>query len=140
MFDGTSLSRSRTFFFPGATGTVDFHNSWFDTLTGRLGYAVAPTWLLYVQGGGAWAHTSTNLTFNNVQIGQTGRTRSGWTVGGGVEWMFAPHWSAFLEGNWMDFGTKTFAVDPNLITCVVCSASVRASEATVLVGVNWRPW
>jgi outer membrane immunogenic protein len=143
MFDGTSNKRSRTFFDnadPPNAFVANFNNQWFDTLTGRLGYAVAPTWLLYVQGGGAWAHTSTNLTFNNVQIGQTGNTRSGWTVGGGVEWMFAPHWSAFLEGNWMDFGTKTFAVDPNLITCVVCSASVRASEATVLVGVNWRPW
>jgi hypothetical protein len=30
-------------------------------------------------------------------------TRTGWTIGGGVEWMFALHWSAFLEGNYIDF-------------------------------------
>jgi hypothetical protein len=32
-----------TFFDPGAGGTVHFKNNWFDTLTGRLGYAVAPS-------------------------------------------------------------------------------------------------
>ena len=90
----------------GIRGPVvaNFNNQWFDTLTGRLGYAVAPTWLLYFQGGAAWGHTSTNITFAGIQTGQSSNTRTGWTVGGGVEWMFAPHWSVFLEGNWMDFG------------------------------------
>ena len=46
MFDGSSLSRDRTFSlpaigtFPGAAGTVHLKNSWFDTLTGRIGYSV----------------------------------------------------------------------------------------------------
>ena len=141
MFDGTTNKRSRTIDVGGDQFVANFNNQWFDTLTGRLGYAVAPTWLLYVQGGGAWAHTSTNVTFGGDQIGQTSKTRSGWTVGGGVEWMFAPHWSAFLEGNWMDFGTKDFAVDTTLFPgCVVCTGSVKATEATVLVGVNYRFW
>ena len=34
-----------------------------------------------------------------VGFGSASETRAGWTVGGGMEWMFAPHWSAFLEGN-----------------------------------------
>ncbi|HET7383940.1 MAG TPA: outer membrane beta-barrel protein [Pseudolabrys sp.] len=141
MFDGTTNKRSRTITDEfGNQIVANFNNQWFDTLTGRLGYAVAPTWLLYFQGGGAWAHTSTNLTFGGDQIGQTSKTRSGWTVGGGVEWMFAPHWSAFLEGNWMDFGTKNFAVDNTVFECVVCTGSVKATEATVLVGVNYRFW
>jgi outer membrane immunogenic protein len=28
----------------------------------------------------------------------------GWTLGGGGEWMFAPHWSVFAEYNFMGFG------------------------------------
>ena len=91
---------------------VNFNNQWFDTLTGRLGYAVAPTWLFYFQGGAAWAHTSTDFTLGGVQVGQASKTRSGWTVGGGVEWMFAPQWSAFVEGNWMDFGSRDGASTP----------------------------
>ena len=150
MFDGTSNDRSRTIGFgPLAGGVVNFNNQWFDTLTGRVGYAVAPAWLLYFQGGGAWAHTSTDITFAGVQTGQGSNTRSGWTIGGGVEWMFAPHWSVFLEGNWMDFGTnnRTLFTPPPPVGAVGlppsvcqfgCPWSTKATEATVLVGVNYR--
>jgi outer membrane immunogenic protein len=62
--------------------------------------------LIYGQGGGAWAHSSSEVTFAGVQIRDFSKTRSGWTAGGGVEWMFAPRWSAFLEGNYMDFGSN----------------------------------
>lgn len=97
MFDGTTISG-------GAT--------WFDTLTARGGYLVQPNVLLYAQGGAAWAET-TNST--------------GWTVGGGVEWMFVPHWSAFLEYNYMDFGTTSGPF-----------GSVRSDTQTVLVGLNYK--
>jgi outer membrane immunogenic protein len=141
MFDGTSNKRSGTVGAGPLAGTVvNFNNQWFDTLTGRLGYAVAPAWLLYFQGGAAWGHTSTNATFAGVQTGQLSTTRTGWTIGGGVEWMFAPHWSAFLEGNWMDFGSRSgTVVTPNLAVAGV-PWSAKATEATVLVGVNYRFW
>ena len=83
----------------------DFKNSWFDTLTGRIGYSFTPAWLWYFQGGAAWAKNSADLTIAGFDVGSADRTRTGWTVGGGVEWMFAPHWSAFLEGNYMDLGS-----------------------------------
>jgi outer membrane immunogenic protein len=141
MFDGTSNSRSRTIFTgPLGGSVVNFNNQWFDTLTGRVGYSFTPTWLLYGQGGAAWAHTSTNVTVGGLQVGQGSNTRSGWTAGGGVEWMFAPHWSAFLEGNWMDFGNQNRTVLGG--TCPVggCFFNTKANETTVLVGVNYRFW
>ena len=73
MFDGTSNKRSGTINTLNGPVVANFNNQWFDTLTGRLGYAVAPTWLLYFQGGAAWGHTSTNITFGGLQIGQTAR-------------------------------------------------------------------
>ena len=100
MFDGTTNSSSGTFpsvAFQGFTANANFKNQWFDTLTARLGYAFQPAWLLYVQGGAAWVQTTTNVLVAGFQTGQTSSTRSGWTVGGGVEWMFAPHWSAFCR-------------------------------------------
>lgn len=97
---------------PLAGAVVNFNNQWFDTLTARIGYSFAAPWSFYFQGGGAWSHTSTDATLAGVALGQTSKTRSGWTIGGGVEWMFAPHWSAFLEGNWMDFGSN----DRNIVT------------------------
>jgi len=143
MFDWTSNKKSRTFANGPLAGDVaNFNNQWFDTLTARIGYAVVPNWLVYFQGGAAWGHTSTNVTdFTGFQIGQASNTRTGWTVGGGVEYMFVPHWSAFLEGNYMDFGTKNSgtAFTPVGTACAFgCSLSAKATEATVLVGVNYR--
>jgi outer membrane immunogenic protein len=132
MFDGTSNKKSGTFATGPLAGDVaNFNNQWFDTLTARLGYAVQPDWLLYFQGGGAWAQTSTNITAAGLQIGQTSSTRTGWTIGGGLEWMFAPHWSTFLEGNYMDFGSNSGTVAGIPVTA-------KTTESNVLVGVNYH--
>jgi hypothetical protein len=37
-------------------------------------------------------------------------TRTGYTAGAGLEWAFAPHWSATLEYDFYDFGENAFAV------------------------------
>jgi outer membrane immunogenic protein len=141
MFDWTSNNRSGTIGFgPLAGGVVNFNNQWFDTLTGRIGYAVQPAWLWYFQGGAAWAHHSTDITFGGVQVGQGSNTRTGWTIGGGVEWMFAPHWSVFLEGNWMDFGGNSGTIVTPVACPAGCSFNTSATQATVLLGVNYRFW
>jgi len=140
MFNGTSLSRDRTFFDPVtlSSGTADFHVRWFDTLTGRLGYAFAPGWLLYGQGGVAWVKSSTDVNFAGIDFGSFDRTRTGWTAGGGVEWMFARGWSAFLEGNYMDFGSNDHTLFDPVCPAGVCTFNTHAKAATVLVGVNYR--
>jgi outer membrane immunogenic protein len=146
LLDYTSNSTSGTFpvgAFGGLPAVANFNNQWFDTLTARLGYAVVPNVLFYFQGGAAWAHTSTNVgvTFAGVQYGgQTSNTTTGWTIGGGVEWMFAPHWSTFLEGNYMDFGSKSGTVVTPAGFCAGagCPITAKATETTVLVGVNYH--
>jgi outer membrane immunogenic protein len=149
MFDATSNNRDRTFAVTTAAGTAtadfNFHNRWFDTLTGRLGYAVTPAWLLYFQGGAVWSRIEADLTVTTpgvVATASTSDTKTGWTIGGGVEWMFAPHWSAFLEGNYMDFGSRdATVVTPIRTACAAgCAFSSNATAATILVGVNYRFW
>ena len=131
LLDYTSNSKSGTIPSGALAGTVvNFNNQWFDTLTGRVGYAVQPAWLLYFQGGAAWAHTSTNFSGPAV-AGQVSNSTVGWTIGGGIEWMIAPHWSAFLEGNYMDFGSTSGTVTGVPVT-------VKATESNVLVGLNYR--
>ena len=58
------------------------------TLRGRAGYLINPTLLVYVTAG---------LAYNGIDAWGYSNTRTGWTAGGGVEWMFAPNWSAKLE-------------------------------------------
>src|SRR5437764_8861288 len=104
MIDATSLRSSTTF---PLGGSANSRTNWYDTLTAREGYLVQPSVLLYLQGGAAW--TSTSLTVFNAsgaQIGSLSSGSQGWTLGGGAEWMFAPHWSAFAEYNFMGFGSS----------------------------------
>ena len=142
MFDGTTNNRDRTIEHgPLAGDVISFHNRWFDTLTGRVGYAVQPAWLLYFQGGAVWSRVEADLTtFDGFEVASWSNTKTGWTIGGGVEWMFAPHWSAFLEGNYMDFGSRDRTVFTPVACPVGCDLSTKATAATVLVGVNYRFW
>jgi high affinity Mn2+ porin len=66
------------------------------TARGRVGYATGP-WLAYATGGLAWAG---ERFLNTPAVGSDEKilnTRLGWAAGGGVEYAFAPHWSARLE-------------------------------------------
>jgi len=66
------------------------------TARGRVGYATGP-WLAYATGGLAWAG---ERFLNSPAVGSDEKilnTRLGWAAGGGVEYAFAPHWSARLE-------------------------------------------
>ncbi|MCC3244221.1 outer membrane beta-barrel protein [Methylocystis sp. WRRC1] len=64
---------------------------WFGTVRGRAGVTITPTLLVYGTGGFAYAGVQRNGGF------QTSATQTGWTAGGGVEWMFMPNWSAKAE-------------------------------------------
>jgi outer membrane immunogenic protein len=125
----------RSFFTSNETKTVG-------TVTARVGYLVTPTVLAYVKGGGAWAQAdlATYGTTRFLFLSESANTvRTGWTVGGGVEWMVSPGWSVFAEYNYMDFGTKTdnYTAGPN----TVGTASVfqtRLTTQTALGGVNYH--
>jgi outer membrane immunogenic protein len=138
MLDATSLSSRTNISTVPFTGAVDSRTHWFDTLTARGGYLVQPNVLLYAQGGAAW--TNTNITFldgSGAQLGEASNDRTGWTVGAGVEWMFAPRWSVFAEYNFMGFGTQSTTFTGCGGTCVV-SANAKADVQNVLAGVNYK--
>ena len=141
IFDGTSISDGATLSSPLFSGTVNSDLRWFDALTGRVGYLVQPNLLIYGQGGAAWTSWNINANVNGVQVAEiSGGNRTGWTVGGGVEWMFVPQWSAFLEYNYMGFGTRSAAGQICLagVACTTDTFSGKADLQTVLVGVNYK--
>ncbi|HEV7634219.1 MAG TPA: outer membrane beta-barrel protein, partial [Bradyrhizobium sp.] len=115
------------------------------TATARVGYLFAPQVLAYVKGGGAWTRTE-SLVFGSVPVNflsesALGSDRTGWTVGGGLEWMFAPGWSVFGEYDYMDFGRRNigYVVGPQTVPGGVGDIlSTRLTARTALVGVNHR--
>jgi outer membrane immunogenic protein len=113
------------------------------TATGRIGYLFAPQVLGYVKGGGAWANQDHNFigTVPVVFLSESANSvdRFGWTVGGGLEWMFAPGWSVFGEYNYMDFGRKdiSFIAGPATVGAPDV-VSTRLTIQQALVGVNYK--
>jgi outer membrane immunogenic protein len=81
------------------------------TVTGRFGYTFGDL-LLFGKAGWAWASTTDNAFTTNgttTILTQTlSATRSGWTVGGGVELGFLQNWSVKIEGDYLAFGSRTF--------------------------------
>jgi outer membrane immunogenic protein len=97
---------------------------YFGTVRGRLGYLVTPTWLAYGTGGLVYGRVKDNtsisqsnndcasfpgdcLVSNVFSSGSISDTRTGWTAGGGLEWMFARNWSAKVEYLYYDLGSVT---------------------------------
>jgi outer membrane immunogenic protein len=114
----------------GATFNTDVN--WVSTLTGRLGLAF-DRWLVYGKGGVAWANNefSTNAYTFPGTVGVSD-TRIGWTAGAGVEYAFAPAWSAKLEYNYMDFGDRAVSFAPGI------STSIDQQIHAVKLGVNYK--
>lgn len=114
---------------PGASIATDIN--WLGSVTGKLGYAVSPVALLYAKGGFAFA----DYDYAATALGSTstvGKTRTGWTAGGGLEWAFAPSWSAMVEYQYYDFGSDTFTFTN--LGPVDLDSSIHALK----VGVNYR--
>lgn len=77
-------------------------------LTGRVGYAFDRL-LAYVTGGGAWVRDRLEYTLVGTGSDSVRQTRSGWTIGAGLEYAFTPNWSVAAQYNYIDLGEKNVA-------------------------------
>jgi outer membrane immunogenic protein len=105
------------------------------SVTGRLGYTWGPT-MLYAKGGYAWRDNTLGLSGAGAPVAFTtsGNRSDGYTVGGGLEYMFAPNWSAKAEYQYYNFGSTTVTGGP----ASVVGARWRDDDHTVKVGLNYR--
>jgi opacity protein-like surface antigen len=112
-----------------ATLTTDHH--WYATLDGRLGWVAGP-WLLYVKAGAAWMETeytaSGAFAGGALAIASVTSTQSGWTVGGGVEYLLGLGWSGKVEYDFLDFGSQSL---PNGFPLVGLTTQVHQVKAGV---------
>jgi outer membrane immunogenic protein len=100
------------------------------TLRARLGWLPFQNLLLFGSGGLAYGGVSSSASFRQQDIdtsfpagtcpycvpygsrGSFHDTEFGWTVGGGLEWMFAPRWSLKAEYLYYDLGSASYSVSP----------------------------
>jgi outer membrane immunogenic protein len=122
--------------FPGGS-VVTGNDRGLGSVTGRLGYAWGPT-LLYAKGGYAFRDNSLGVTDaagTPLAFATTGNHDDGYTVGAGLEYMFAPNWSAKVEYQYYNFGNTTFAAGSPVD---VVGARFHNDEHTVKAGLNYR--
>jgi outer membrane immunogenic protein len=139
---------------------------WFGTVRGRIGYAIWPTVMLYGTGGLAYGrlNESVSASFNgscttNVppcggsigfgngtvlsvpfSVGQsfeTAVTKTGWTVGGGVEGVVPnTHVTWKAEYLYMDLGTQNYTFSNPLLGTIL--VNTHFTDNIVRVGLNYQ--
>ena len=120
---------------------VSANDRWITTLAGRVGVA-ANNWLFYAKGGGGWVGVN-NFTLTNVPTGgsisfSNSNSNSGWLAGAGIEWGFAPNWTARIEYDFLGLNNKNFTVPAGspFLNGDVISINNRDIQ-TLTVGVNY---
>ena len=136
-FTGSTMNKSVNGCFIDPAQTCTMKNKWTALLTGRLGYAFGPS-LFYVKGGAAWGQFNyENLDPSFGDTFSAGRTRTGWTIGGGWEYAFTPNWSAKIEYNFLDFGSDNVTLIAP-ITSTSFAENIKNDIHQVKLGVNYR--
>jgi len=145
-FDGVANNdNTRTVIVP-AVGPIQVtaNNRWITTVAARFGVTNGP-WLFYGKAGGGWVGTD-DFTVTNPATGSfistsitasNDHTNSGWLVGAGVEWAFAPNWSAKLEYDYLGLDDRTFTIPVGALAGDTFTLSNRSVQM-LKVGVNYR--
>jgi outer membrane immunogenic protein len=129
-YDWLSNSSNNTTFaaFPGYTYNSNLKG--LGSVTGRLGYTWGPT-MVYAKGGYAFSDRSRSVA-GLTPVAVNGNT-DGYTVGGGLEYMFTQNWSGNIEYQYYNFGKTSFAAAP-----LAVYGSNTSEQHTVKAGLNYH--
>jgi outer membrane immunogenic protein len=126
---GASIKDSLSGVIFGVLTTVESKVEALGSVTGRVGIA-ADAALFYAKGGYAWANNK--LSVSGIVNGSASHVHSGYTVGGGIEYMFAPNWSAKAEYMFTHLGSENYNV------AGIGFDSGTAEFSSVKVGINYH--
>ena len=111
---------------------------YFGTVRGRIGYLLTPSALVYATGGWAYGRTTSSLTVAGL-IGagvSTEQSKSGWALGGGLEYALNDWISFKTEYLYVDLGEDVIASGAGLGLAASLSEDTRFH--TVKAGLNFR--
>jgi outer membrane immunogenic protein len=125
-----------------ATFSTSFDVNWLSTIRGRAGLALDST-LFYLTGGVAFGRVNNTFTFldgaGDIDSSFTqNQTKAGWTVGAGVEHMFAPNWTARAEWRYVDLGKTGVICARGTGFCEQPSGEFSNALMLGLIGVNYK--
>lgn len=88
------------------TSTCQHHTDYFVTIGPRIGWDVAPGWMIFANGGYASGVLNTRTVLRTdppVQVDFTTARHDGWFVGAGVEWALTPDVFVGIEYQHIEF-------------------------------------
>jgi len=129
---GASIKDSFSVEDQGVVALQDSKINSFGSVTGRAGFAMDAV-LLYAKGGFAWGNNKTTLSLPEFGISNSdSHTHTGYTLGGGLEYLFTPNWSAKAEYMFTSLGSENY----NLLGEQLASGNI--DFHTIKVGVNYH--
>ena len=149
------------------TITAEQRTDWFGTIRGRAGWLAMPNLLLFGTGGFAYGRVADSATYATAPpgmptflgsmggfsfecpagvpcfVGSSSAIRTGWSAGGGAEWLLDRHWSAKVEYQFVNLGTETVRVTALLLgppstTLSSFNAAFHDQFNVLRVGLNYR--
>jgi outer membrane immunogenic protein len=123
--DGQGTDQHNSTSVPGIT--LQDSLPWFVTARARLGYAIAPMWMIYATGGAAITDYSSTFTVAGLGSVTSDTTHAGWTAGAGIEAAINRNWSWKLEYLHLDTGNFNTAL-----------FNVKLTDDIGRFGVNYR--
>ena len=96
----------------GIPTSVSQKLNWVGGLTGIVGLPMGNA-LVYAKGGLAFGNIETAIASGGAGgiLASRNDTETGWTAGLGVAYKFTPNWSFGVEGDYYDFGGRSFSAN-----------------------------
>ena len=133
---------------PNSGSFTEVRGKWDASVRARAGYLVGPALLAYVTGGVAFQHVQAIATCPGdtfvcnpafgTQSFSNSSNRVGWTVGGGLETMFAQNLLARIEYRYSDFGTFSFTAIPFSASTFGANANLTTRTHILTAGLAYK--
>jgi outer membrane immunogenic protein len=128
-FQGGDISDSVTGPLHSSRESMD----WFGTARGRIGFA-ADRALIYGTGGFAYGDVKQHAVIGGASFDAGDATRTGFTLGGGVEYKLNNAWSLKAEYQYLDFGSEKLTDSAGLAG----TSDLDTNYHTARIGLNYR--
>lgn len=135
-----------------ASDALSIKTTWDASARGRVGHLVTPSVLVYATGGAAWLHYEVTSACQALcalpafqlspAIITSSVTKTGWTIGGGIESLWWGRLIARAEYRYADFGAESLALtrsgDSGVVTSVVANLDAKIRTHTATFGLAYK--
>jgi outer membrane immunogenic protein len=138
--DGEWANLRGTTTFPNTGPPSDFYDTHIDdqsSIRGRIGYLLEPRLIVYATGGAAFASIKEHdVLAATGAFTDNSATRTGWTLGAGLDYALTDRWIGRVEYRYANFGT--FSYNPAMFGPV--TESHKTTENAFRLGLAYKFW